>query len=300
MSLFERGYPNPFPQLIYSENTFGGVLIMTKIKCNCIQCETIVERYPSQILSTVYCSRKCRSDFHKEHHTELFNCHYCGKQKRIRKANFNYNGNNFCTRACKDKWQSIGLKGDANPFYNKSHSSETKLKVSITKKAAGLRGEKAHNYNTHPVECSECGMTTFKIQYLIDRSEHLFCSVECHGKWKSKNLTGENNPSWNPNLTYEERLQQRKYPEYYSFISGVMKRDNYTCDICGEYSKWGTGLNAHHLNSYDWDIENRTNIDNGITLCKTCHTDFHSIFGYGKNTKEQYTQYKMTKLKESV
>lgn len=274
---------------------------MGKIKVKCIHCGTEVERYPSQILNTVYCSRECRSEYHKKHHTILFNCYYCGKEKRVKKANYNYNGKNFCSRKCKDEWQKIGLKGRGNPFYNKKHDLKTKLKISKTKKAAGLRGEKAHNYSRKPVKCSECGKTTYKTPYLIKRSAHHFCSTECHGKWKSKYLVGENNPTWNPNLTDEERERARKYPEYYEFIKAVMERDNYTCDICGFYSKWGNGLNVHHLNSYDWDIDNRTNVDNGITLCKECHTDFHKTYGYGNNTKEQYLEYKeFTRLKESV
>lgn len=271
------------------------LFIMSKIKRNCIHCGVEVERYPSQMLSTVYCSRKCRSEYHKKHHTEVFNCNHCGKQKRVRKANFNYNGNNFCTRKCKDEWQKVGLKGGNNPFFRKRHSVDAKKKISITKRAMGLRGEKAHNYNTHPVKCSECGSATYKIQYLIDRSKYHFCSISCHGKWKSKNLVGENSPSWNPFLTDEDRQKRRNIPGYFDFIDGVMKRDNYTCNICEKYSKWGAGLNAHHLNSYDWDKKNRTNIDNGITLCKDCHKDFHTKYGYGKNTKEQFKEYKNSK-----
>lgn len=265
---------------------------MGKIKRNCVHCNKVVERYPSQMLATVYCSRKCRSDYFRQHHTIVFQCFYCDKEKRVRKANFNYGGNNFCSRKCKDEWQRTGLRGSNNPFYNKTHSEETISQISVTKIAAGLRGEKAHNYNTHPVQCSECGATTYKIQYLIDRSEHHFCSISCHGKWKSKNLVGENSPTWNPNLTDEERERGRKYPEYYAFIKEVMERDNYACDICGFYSKWGDGLNVHHLNSYDWDEKNRTNTDNGITLCKDCHVRFHMEFGFGNNTTKQYFEFK--------
>ena len=274
---------------------------MGKIRKNCVNCGKVVERYPSQVLGTVYCTRECRSEYHKKHFTVVFHCHNCGKEKRVRKANFNYEGRNFCSRKCKDEWQKEGLKGNNNPFYNKKHTLETRLKVSETKKSMNLKGEKAHNYNRQPVICSECGKITYKTQYLIQRSKHHFCSLECHGKWKSKYNVGENNPNWNPNLTAAERERGRKYPEYYMFIKKVMERDNFTCDICGFYGKWGEGLNVHHLNSYDWDVNNRTNINNGITLCEECHTDFHKMNGYGKNTKEQYIEFKnKMKIKESV
>lgn len=261
---------------------------MAKVKVNCVHCGKGVERYPSQILGTVFCSRGCRSDYFKMHNTVTFNCHFCGKEKRVSKTAFNPKGNKFCSRKCKDEWQSEGLKGSANPFFNKRHSDETKRKVSDTKKAMNLTGERAHNYNSHPVECVECGKMTYKIKYLIDRSQNLFCSVGCHGAWKSKYTVGEANPNWNPELTPEERERGRKYPEYYDFLRTVMKRDKYTCQICAAH---GDTINVHHLNSYDWDKENRTNPDNGITLCKTCHTDFHKKYGYGKNTREQFIDY---------
>lgn len=273
---------------------------MAKIKKNCINCGKVVERYPSQILETVYCSRKCRSEHFREYNTVLFNCDYCGKSKRIRKANYKSEGNHFCSRTCKDEWQKTGLVGENNPFFNRNHSLETKEKVSETKIAAGLRGENSPQYNRIRVKCEECGEEIYKIPYLIARSDFHFCSPKCSGAWKSKHQVGESHPLWNPEITIEERTVKRKYPEYYTFMKVVMERDNYTCDICGKYSKWGNGLNAHHLNGYDWDKENRTNPDNGITLCKECHVDFHKIYGFGENTKLQYIEYKQNKrIRES-
>lgn len=261
---------------------------MAKVKVTCEHCDKEVERYPSQILGSIFCTRACRSDHFKKNNTLAFECHFCGKEKRVSKSAFNREGNNFCSRKCKDMWQKDGLKGSANPFYNKKHSEETRRKVSESKKSMNLTGERAANYNSRLVECVECGKNTLKIDYLIKRSKRLFCTVECHGAWKTKNNIGENNPNWNPEITMEERERGRKYPEYYDFVRGVMKRDNYTCQVCVTY---GGELNVHHLNSYDWDKENRTNYGNGITLCKTCHTGFHKKYGYGKNTREQFYEH---------
>lgn len=102
-------------------------------------------------------------------------------------------------------------------------------------------------------------------------------------------VTGENHPHWNPSLTDEERLLKRKVPQNYKWIRDVYERDNYTCQCCG-YDNGGT-LIAHHLNSWHWDKDNRFNIENGVTLCESCHHIFHKEYGYKDNTKEQFLEY---------
>ncbi len=49
----------------------------------------------------------------------------------------------------------------------------------------------------------------------------------------------------------------------------VRSRNGYKCDICLSTKE----LTAHHLNSAD--TQNRWSVDNGITLCATCHKRFH-------------------------
>ena len=103
-------------------------------------------------------------------------------------------------------------------------------------------------------------------------------------------LSGENHPRWNPNLSQEEREQGRNYPEYIEFIKKVLKRDNYTCQCCGD-NNTKRNIEVHHLDGYDWCKQKRTDETNGITLCHNCHKNFHSIYGYGNNTKEQFEEW---------
>lgn len=57
-------------------------------------------------------------------------------------------------------------------------------------------------------------------------------------------------------------------------------------------------LTAHHLDGYSWCKEKRLDINNGITLCKECHEDFHIIYGTKNNTKEQFFEYYCEELNE--
>lgn len=47
----------------------------------------------------------------------------------------------------------------------------------------------------------------------------------------------------------------------------------------------------HHLDGYNWCIEKRTDESNGIALCDKCHSNFHTLYGKGNNTKEQYEEW---------
>lgn len=50
-------------------------------------------------------------------------------------------------------------------------------------------------------------------------------------------------------------------------------------------------LHSHHINSYDVFINERFELNNGITLCQKCHDKFHTIYGHGKNTKFQFNEF---------
>lgn len=109
---------------------------------------------------------------------------------------------------------------------------------------------------------------------------------DCEGKVLR---SGKNSHFWNVNLTNEEREIQRRYVEYKEFVKKVLSRDNYTCQCCGNKVKGDA--NVHHLDGYNWCVEKRTDETNGITLCENCHDNFHSIYGRGDNTKEQYEEW---------
>lgn len=105
-------------------------------------------------------------------------------------------------------------------------------------------------------------------------------------------VTGEKNPSWNPNKTREQRQKDRKLNENAVWRNQVFKRDDYECQYC---KNKGVKLVAHHKDGYHWCIDKRFDVDNGVTLCEKCHKDFHKKYGMKNNTKEQYEEFIQTK-----
>lgn len=68
----------------------------------------------------------------------------------------------------------------------------------------------------------------------------------------------------------------------------VFSRDNYTCQ---KYGIKGCYLHAHHINNFSEFPELRFAIDNGITLSRKAHTEFHKKYGWKNNTKEQLIEF---------
>ena len=76
----------------------------------------------------------------------------------------------------------------------------------------------------------------------------------------------------------------RKTREYRKWRVKVIRRDK-KCVICGSIKH----RNAHHINHATYFPEQRFDENNGITLCRDCHTNFHCNFK--KSFREKCTKY---------
>ena len=83
-----------------------------------------------------------------------------------------------------------------------------------------------------------------------------------------------------------------KDPRHIEWSKSVKERDNYTCNAC---SQVGGSLHSHHQDSWDFYVEKRFNINNGITLCSMCHMKFHDIYGHSRNSKYQFKEFIKTR-----
>ena len=92
---------------------------------------------------------------------------------------------------------------------------------------------------------------------------------------KKKAHCGEFHWNWKNGIS-KKNHRIRNCARYKDWRKAVFQRDNYTCQYCKNY---GGKLNAHHIEHFSKNTQRRFDIDNGITLCKSCHKKEHSKGG---------------------
>jgi 5-methylcytosine-specific restriction endonuclease McrA len=73
-----------------------------------------------------------------------------------------------------------------------------------------------------------------------------------------------------PRYKHDRSMIKSPRPRYEltAWRTAVFERDNYTCQDCGVR---GGRIQAHHIKSYAAFPEFRWDVDNGRTLCESCH-----------------------------
>lgn len=236
------------------------------------ECEICGTKYKTHKKDSKYCSRQCAGEGHKNRYE--VSCDFCGSTFNRKKSKVDKNKNNFCSVECATNYMKT------------------------------IKGDKHFNYSKKEVQCSNCNKAILRSRYRINSYNKQFCSRKCFGEYNRIHLTGENNPvygkilysirgknspHWKKHLTQEDRDYRRCLPGYKAFVLNVFRRDGFKCGCCGDDR--GGNLVAHHLNSYNWDKENRTNPNNAVTLCNDCHKEFHRQYGNGDNTREQFIEF---------
>ncbi len=78
-------------------------------------------------------------------------------------------------------------------------------------------------------------------------------------------------------MSAKDKQQYMLSEEWQELRTLVFTRDNHTCQSCGSQSS----LNCHHVTYINLNNEN---LEDLITLCKSCHQYQHDIYGYDRVT----------------
>jgi len=105
-------------------------------------------------------------------------------------------------------------------------------------------------------------------------------------------MTGKDNHSWKGGVTPKNH-KIRTSTEFADWRKAVFERDNY---VCQKTKERGGKLHPHHIQNFADYPELRFTVNNGITLSKKAHQEFHKIYGNKNNTMEQLKEFKQKKL----
>jgi len=121
--------------------------------------------------------------------------------------------------------------------------------------------------------CNWCDMIFWINPGIINNGGGKYCSSECGYSHMSIINSGENHWNWQGGVSrrYGVNGTIKKWRQQ------VFKRDNWTCQECG---KIGGNLCAHHIKFWYKYPDFRFDINNGQTLCKQCHLEYHKMQGF--------------------
>ena len=261
------------------------------VLCKCKQCNTEFYRQPSKSTNAKFCSKNCQTELTSKNKIKC-TCKQCGlnyllKNSRAKKTT-------FCSILCKAKYQSENITVVPPKKIKKIIGPYTKLNEAkkcghLTKKGRVYCHKcKSEEHGKIDKSCIICN-SVFTV-YKSALHKKSTCSDECSRKLKSERQKGEKSHRWQGGLTNENMLL-RKGLDYKSWRESVFKRDNYTCQSCGQY---GGHLTADHIKEWCLYPLLRFDINNGRTLCRTCHqkTENFSYKAY-QNLKNNNFQLEM-------
>ncbi len=254
------------------------------IKCNYCKKKIKVNGWLLDNFNNHFCNRTCQNNFIKEntkkgkehpnYKSKVIPCKQCGTKLERTPYQIKRNTNHFCNRECQIEYnKSIGFyTGKNNPSYK-----------------GGLV----------EVNCTECGKIKKVKQYRLSQTYH-YCSKECMKKHKST-FTKDKAYNWQGGVN---KLQNsiRKLTALKEWTQNIFERDLFTCQKC---LKGSNKLEAHHLIGVSQIIKmnkikdiNDANkcvmlfdLNNGVTMCKKCHREFHKLFGVINFTPEDYYKF---------
>lgn len=209
----------------------------------------------------------------------IFRCSECGKTEEYYNFRNIQKVNPECT--CK-----VCSRERANKTHRKD---ESEVKAWFRERGSELYSIYKSSTNPIKFKCSRCGKPAeYKRGFASIKKDNprCWCKV-CNNEM----LTGANHPSWNPDLTQEERDKKRyEGPEYRAWTKAVYEKHEYKCAVTGN----GGVLSAHHIFNWAQHPQLRTMIWNGVCLEKELHDNFHNQYGRGFNNFKQFTEWYKT------
>ena len=205
------------------------------------------------------------------------NCPDCGTEREI---NFKQSQKNtLCSKCFHNKPETILAK--QNQTKVKSEETKQKMKDNHWSK----NGYESAFKGKHHTEATKESIRKTTLAQLSNYSEEEKHNIRVKDSCTKRGILIEDFDGFSS----PEGTRIRQSAEGKAWIYDVLAKSNFTCDKC---QVRGGSLVAHHLNGFNSFPDQRFLPDNGICLCEDCHEAFHTQFGKGDNTAEQYREFR--------
>jgi len=121
--------------------------------------------------------------------------------------------------------------------------------------------------------CKTCGKEYYRVPTHANRGKNTYCSNKCRALNTKSWIGGELNPNWKGGFNGVQNI--RWSPEYRIWRISVFKRDGFICQDCGCNATYKNPIHAHHIEYFSVNKDKMFSVDNGVTLCKSCHNKRH-------------------------
>lgn len=179
-----------------------------------------------------------------------------------------------CTK-CKEWKVSLGsYSRDASRHDGLSAKCHACVRVKIRKSTKGRISNFKGRRHTDEAKARISAATRSRPSPMLGKHHSVKSRIEMSITKRALNLTGARCPQYIDGKSAERR-GQRHTKEAKRWRYDVYARDNFTCMHCGDNK--GGNLNAHHITPFAAFPELRFVLDNGITLCDSCHWLAHQV-----------------------
>lgn len=203
--------------------------------------------------------------------TQVKKCVVCGGAyiKKVNESSKSWDKRLYCGKKC---WYDRSKGERECPVCKKIFQvSGTHNRKFCSKECCVIAHPPPKQGTITPKTCEHCGKEYFR-KGAKARAESKYCSHEC----SIAAHKGDGHWNWKDGVTPElHRL--RNTAEYHEWRLAVYERDYWTCQHCGKKER--DDIVAHHIKSFNDFPDLRHDVDNGITLCRSCHKKVHSEIG---------------------
>jgi hypothetical protein len=190
-------------------------------------------------------------------------CEVCGKVFQVKP--YRAETARFCSFACGGKWHlSVRDMPNEHKYGNQWAAGRRPANAFTSEQAIAMNTVRGTEH-----ACAYCGVT-FEIKPWLARQNRTksglrFCCKDCHSRYMSETMSGEDSPQWvGGPTTYRGKgwLEAR---------AAAVERDDGTCQACGAVV--GPSIPVHHIRPYRLfaSPEEANALGNLVCLCQSCH-----------------------------